>query len=92
MHPQFTKEFVKIIYSFYNDNVIITRKERRVKKSFKIFVKHTSLLSLTVILKKINLFSNHLKSLLENFINYRYYLFLLHIFERSFCLIENNFV
>ena len=43
MHSQFTKEFVKIIYLFYNDNVIITRKERRVKKSFKIFVKHTSL-------------------------------------------------
>ena len=43
MHSQFTKEFVKIIYLFYNDNVIVIRKERRVKKSFKIFVKHISL-------------------------------------------------
>ena len=43
MHSQFTKEFVKIIYLFYDDNVIVTRKERRAKKSFKIFVKHTSL-------------------------------------------------
>ena len=43
MHLQFTKEFVKIFCLFYNDNVIIIRKERRAKKSFKIFVKHTSL-------------------------------------------------
>ena len=43
MHLQFIKEFVKIIYLFYNDNVIVIRKERRVKKSFKIFVKHISL-------------------------------------------------
>ena len=75
MHSQFTKEFVKIIYLFCDDNVIVTRKERRVKKSSKIFVKHTSLLSLAVILKKINLFSNHLKILFESLVNYRYYIF-----------------
>ena len=76
MHSQFTKEFVKIIYLFYNDNVIITRKERRVKKLFKIFVKHISILSFIIILKEINLFSNRSKSLFENFISYRYYSFL----------------
>ena len=43
MHSQFTKEFAKVIYLFYNDNVIIIRKERRVKKLFEIFVKHISL-------------------------------------------------
>ena len=76
MHSQFIKEFVKIIYLFYNDNVIVIRKERRVKELFKIFVKHISILSLIVILKKINLFSSYLKSLFESFINYRHYLFL----------------
>ena len=92
MHSQFTKKFVKIIYLFYDDNVIITRKGRRVKKSFKIFIKHTSLISFDVILKKINLFSNHLKSSFESFIDYLHYLFSLYIFERSFCLIESNLV
>ena len=43
MYSQFIKEFVKVIYLFYNDNVIVIRKGRRVKESFKIFVKHTSL-------------------------------------------------
>ena len=43
MHSQFTKEFVKIIYLFYNNNVIVIRKRRRAKKLFEIFVKHTSL-------------------------------------------------
>ena len=43
MHSQFTKKFVKVICLFYNDNVIFIRKERRAKKSFKIFVKHISL-------------------------------------------------
>ena len=43
MHSQFTREFVKIIYLFYNDNVIVIRKERRVKELFEIFIKHTSL-------------------------------------------------
>ena len=43
MHSQFIREFVKIIYLFYNDNVIIIRKERRVKGSFEVFVKHISL-------------------------------------------------
>ena len=75
MHLQFTKEFIKIIRLFYDDNVIIIRKERRVKKLFEVFVKHTSLLSFIVLLKKINLFSNYLKSFSENFINYRYCLF-----------------
>ena len=70
------REFVKVIYLFYNNNEIVIRKERRVKKSFEVFVKHISILSLTVILKKINLFPNHLKSLSENLINHRYYLFL----------------
>ena len=92
MHSQFIRKFVKIIYLFCNDNVIIIRKERRAKKLFKIFVKHISLLSLIVILKKINLFPNHLKSLFENLINYRYCSFSLHVFERSFYLIENNLV
>ena len=43
MHSQFTREFVKVIYLFYDDNVIVTRKERRVKKLFEIFIKHISL-------------------------------------------------
>ena len=43
MHLQFIREFVKVIYLFYNDNVIVIRKERRAKESFKVFVKHTSL-------------------------------------------------
>ena len=76
MHSQFIREFVKIIHLFYNNNVIITRKKRRVKKLFKIFVKHTSILSLIVILKEINLFSSHLKSFSKSFINHRYYSFL----------------
>ena len=92
MHSQFTKEFVKIIYLFYDDNVIVIRKERRAKESSEVSVKHISLWSLIVILKEINLFSNHLKSLLESLINYRYYLFSLHILERSFYLIKNNLV
>ena len=73
MHSQFIKEFVNIIYLFYNNNIIIIRNERRVKEFFKIFVKHTSLLSFIVILKKINLFPSHLKSFSENFINYYYH-------------------
>ena len=75
MHSQFIKKFVKIIYLFCDDNVIITRKGRRVKKSFKIFVKHILLLFFIVILKEINLFSNHLKILFESLVDYRYYLF-----------------
>ena len=92
MHPQFIKKFVKIIYLFYDDNVIVIRKERRAKESSEIFIKHTSLISLNVILKKINLFSNHLKSSFKSLINYYHYSFSLHVFERSFCLIENNLV
>ena len=73
MHSQFIKEFVNVIYLFYNNNIIIIRNKRHIKKSFEIFIKHISLLSFIIILKKINLFSNHLKSLFENFINYYYY-------------------
>ena len=92
MHSQFTKEFVKVICLFYDDNVIVIRKERRAKKSFEIFVKHTSLWSFIVILKEINLFSNYLKSLFESYVDYRYYSFSLHILGRFFCLIKNNLV
>ena len=49
MHSQFIKKFVNIIYRFYDNNVIIIRKNRRVKESFKIFVKHTFLLSFIMI-------------------------------------------
>ena len=49
MHSQFIKEFIKIIYLFYNNNVIVIRKKRCVKKLSKAFIKHTSLLSLIVI-------------------------------------------
>ena len=66
MHSQFIKKFVNIIYRFYDDNVIVIRKKRRIKKLFEIFVKHTSLLSFIMILKKVNLFSNHSKSLLNH--------------------------
>ena len=76
MHSQFIKEFVKVIYLFYNDNVIVIRKERRAKELFEVFVKHISILSLIVILKKINLFPNHLKSLFKTLISHRHYLFL----------------
>ena len=78
MHSQFIKEFVNVIYLFYNNNVIIIRNERRIKKSFEIFVKHISLLSFIVILKEINFFLSHLKNLFKGFINYyyRYYSFL----------------
>ena len=69
MHLQFIKEFVNDIYLFYNDNIIVIRKNRRVKKSFKIFIKHISLLSLIVILIKIIFFSNRKKN------RYRYNLF-----------------
>ena len=60
---------------FYNNNVIVIRKERRVKESFEVFVKHISLLFFTVILKEVNLFPSRLMSLFESLINYRYYLF-----------------
>ena len=74
MHSQFIKEFINIIYRFYNNNVIVIRKKRYIKKLFKIFAKHTFVLSLIVILKKVNLFLNHSKSLLNH--RYYYYLFL----------------
>ena len=62
MHSQFIKEFVNVIYRFYNNNVIIIQKKRRVKKLFKIFVKYMFVLSFIVILKKVNLFSSYSKS------------------------------
>ena len=74
MYPQFIKEFVNIICRFCDDNVIVIRKRRRVKRLFEIFVKHTFVLSLIVILKEINLFSSYSKSLLNY--RHRYYLFL----------------
>ena len=74
MHSQFIKKFVNVIYRFYNDNVIIIRKEYRIKKSFKVFIKHTFILSFIVILKKINLFSSYSKSFLNHY--YYYYSFL----------------
>ena len=66
MHSQFIKEFVNIIYRFCDNNVIIIRKRRRIKELFEIFIKHTFVLSLIVILKEINLFSNHSKSLSDH--------------------------
>ena len=74
MHSQFIKEFVNVIYRFCDNNVIIIRKKHYIKKSFEIFIKHTFVLSFIVILKKINLFSNHSKKF-SNY-RYRYYLFL----------------
>ena len=74
MHSQFIKEFVNVIYRFCDNNVIVIRKKRRVKKSFEIFVKHTFILSFIVILKEINLFLSYLKSL-SNY-RRRYYSFL----------------
>ena len=92
IHSQFTREFVRIICLFYDDNVIVIRKERRAKESSEVFIKHISLISLDVILKEINLFSNHLKSSLESLINHCYYSFSLYVFGRSFCLIKSNLV
>ena len=74
MHSQFIKKFVNVIYRFYDNNVIVIRKKRRVKKSFKIFIKYTFVLFLIVILKEINLFLSYLKNLLSH--HYRYYSFL----------------
>ena len=74
MHSQFIKKFVNVIYRFYDNNVIVIRKKRRVKKSFKIFIKHTFILSLIVILKKVNLFSSHSKTFANH--RRRYYSFL----------------
>ena len=70
MHSQFIKEFVNIIYRFCNNNVIIIRKNRRIKKLFEIFIKHTFILFLIIILKEINLFSSYSKSSFKGYINY----------------------
>ena len=74
MQSQFTKEFVNDICLFYNDNVIVIRKSRRVKESFEIFVKHFSLLSLVVFLIKIIFFSNRKKN--RCYISFQYCLIL----------------
>ena len=62
MQSQFIREFVNDICLFYDNNVIVIRKNRRVKESFEIFVKHTLLLSFVVFLIKIILFSNRKKN------------------------------
>ena len=62
MHSQFIKEFINDIYLFYNNNVIVIRKNRRVKKSFKVFIKYISLLFFIVILIKVILFLNRKKN------------------------------
>ena len=92
MHLQFIREFVSVICLFCDNNIIIIRNERRVKESFGIFVKHTSLLSFVVILKEVSLFSSYLKSFFEGLVGHchRYYLFSWRVFGRPFCLIEGN--
>ena len=62
MQSQFIKEFINDIYLLYKDNVIIIRKNRRIKESFNVFVKHTLLLSFVIFLIKIILFSNRKKN------------------------------
>ena len=84
MHLQFTNFFVNIIYRFYDNNVIIIRKNYRVKKSLKMFVEYTSLLFLIVILKKIILFSNYSKFFINYY--YCYYLFIFIIYIRAIFL------
>ena len=74
MHSQFIKEFVNVIYRFCDNNVIVIRKKRRVKKSFKIFIKYTFIFFFVVILKKISFFLSYSKNLSNH--RYRYYLFL----------------
>ena len=72
MHLQFIKEFVNDIYLFYDNNIIVIRKGRRVKELFEVFVKHTSLLSLAVILIKTILFSNRKKNR-DRYIPFQHY-------------------
>ena len=91
MHSQFIKEFKNVIYRLYNDNVIVIRKKRRVKKLFEIFVKHTFLYSLIVILKEINLFSNHSKNLLNHRHRYFYSIYSNNIFIRLKTITLNVF-
>ena len=62
MQSQFTREFVNDICLPCDNNVIVIRKGRRVKKSSEVFVKHTLLLSLVVFLIKIILFPNRKKN------------------------------
>ena len=72
MHLQFIRKFVSDIYLPYDNNVIVIRKNRRIKKSFEIFVKHTSLLPLVVILIKIILFPNRKKNH-NKYISFQHY-------------------
>ena len=62
MYLQFIREFVNDIYLFYNNNVIVIRKDRRVKELFEVFIKHILLLSLVVILIKVIFFPNRKKN------------------------------
>ena len=71
MYSQSIKELINDIYLFYDDNVIIIRKGRRVKRSFEIFVKHTSLISLIVVLIKTIFFSNRKKNY-DRYISFQY--------------------
>ena len=80
MQSQFTKEFINDIYLFYDDNIIIIRKSRRVKKLFNVFVKHTLLLSLIIFLIKVILFSNRKKKIINMFyFNIVYFSFIVDI-------------
>ena len=74
MYSQFIKKFVSVICRFYNNNVIVIRKKRRIKKSFEVSAKHTFVLFLIMILKEINFFSNYSKSFSDY--RHRYYSFL----------------
>ena len=79
MQSQFTREFVNDICLFCNNNVIVIRKGRRVKESFNIFVKHTSLLSLVIFLIKIIFFRIE-KRIIDVFhFNIIYFLFVVDI-------------
>ena len=97
MQSQFIREFVNDIYLFYNNNVIVIRKGRRVKKSFDVFVKHISLLFLVMFLIKIILFSNRKKNRYVSFqhclffIRRRYRSCVNELYLRFFYLSQSNF-
>ena len=40
MQSQFIEEFINDIYLSYENNIIIIRKSRYVKKSFNVFIEH----------------------------------------------------
>ena len=62
MQSQFIREFVYDIYLFYKNNVIVIRKNRRARKSFDVFIKHTLLLFFVVFIIEIILFPNRKKN------------------------------